>query len=73
MTVRTFAAVHHRGDDGEVVEKTVEPVPYDEAQALQVVGRHESDAMDLDTATDGSRLTPAVGTGPEIRSPVPTL
>ncbi|GLW74645.1 penicillin-binding protein [Kitasatospora phosalacinea] len=50
-----------------VLEKTVEPVPYDEAQAQQVVGRYEIDAMNLDIATDGTRLTLAVGIKPEIR------
>ncbi|MFF4343016.1 serine hydrolase domain-containing protein [Kitasatospora sp. NPDC001540] len=50
-----------------VVEKTVEPLPYDEAQAQQVVGRYEIDAMNLDIATDGTRLTLAVGIKPEIR------
>ncbi|MFC9279166.1 serine hydrolase domain-containing protein [Streptomyces collinus] len=50
-----------------VVEKAAEPVPYDEKQARQVVGRYEIDAMNLDIATDGARLTLAVGIKPEIR------
>ncbi|GAA3841800.1 serine hydrolase domain-containing protein [Streptomyces chiangmaiensis] len=50
-----------------VVEKTAEPVPYDEGQAQQVVGRYEIDAMNLDIAADGTRLTLAVGIKPEIR------
>ncbi|WP_151770769.1 serine hydrolase domain-containing protein [Streptomyces abyssomicinicus] len=50
-----------------VVEDTPEPLPYDEGQAQQVVGRYEIDAMNLDIATDGTRLTLAVGIKPEIR------
>ncbi|MEG3631859.1 serine hydrolase domain-containing protein [Streptomyces poriticola] len=50
-----------------VVEKAAEPVPYDEGRARQVVGRYEIDAMNLDIATDGARLTLAVGIKPEIR------
>ncbi|OIK07814.1 serine hydrolase domain-containing protein [Streptomyces monashensis] len=50
-----------------VVEKTAEPVAYDEGHAQQVVGRYEIDAMNLDIATDGTRLTLAVGIKPEIR------
>ncbi|MCX2185324.1 beta-lactamase family protein [Streptomyces sp. SKN60] len=51
-----------------VVEKTPEPVPYDEGRARQVAGRYEIDAMNLDLATDGTRLTLAVGIKPEIRA-----
>ncbi|MFD5593411.1 serine hydrolase domain-containing protein [Streptomyces griseorubiginosus] len=50
-----------------VVERTVEPVPYDEGQAQQFIGRYEIDAMNLDIATDGTRLTLGVGIKPEIR------
>jgi CubicO group peptidase (beta-lactamase class C family) len=50
-----------------VVEKTAEPVPYDAARARQVAGRYEIDAMNLDIATDGTRLTLAVGIKPQIR------
>ncbi|MFF4290675.1 serine hydrolase domain-containing protein [Streptomyces sp. NPDC001633] len=50
-----------------VVEKTAEPLPYDAAKAQQVVGRYDIDAMNLDLATDGTRLTLAVGIKPEIR------
>lgn len=50
-----------------VVEKTAEPLPYDEGRAQQVVGRYEIDAINLDIAADGTRLTLAVGIKPEIR------
>ncbi|MGW3123500.1 serine hydrolase domain-containing protein [Streptomyces sp. NPDC001107] len=50
-----------------VVEKTAEPVPYDEGRAQEVVGRYEIDAINFDIATDGTRLTLAVGIKPEIR------
>ncbi|WP_219822322.1 hypothetical protein [Streptomyces sp. Ru72] len=45
----------------------MEPLPYDEEQAQQVVGRYEIDAINLDIDTDGTRLTLAVGIKPEIR------
>ncbi|MEU8517543.1 serine hydrolase domain-containing protein [Kitasatospora sp. NPDC048722] len=51
-----------------VVEQDPEPVPYDEARAREVAGRYEIDAMNLDIATDGRRLTLAVGIKPEIRA-----
>lgn len=47
--------------------KEVEPVPYDEGHARQVVGRYEIDALNLDIATDGTRLTLAVGIKPDTR------
>ncbi|MDT0451433.1 serine hydrolase domain-containing protein [Streptomyces hesseae] len=50
-----------------VVEHAPEPLPYDAAAAHEVVGHYENDAMNLDIATDGSRLTLAVGIKPEIR------
>ncbi|GAA2350479.1 serine hydrolase domain-containing protein [Streptomyces cuspidosporus] len=51
-----------------IARKTVEPLPYDEGQAQQVAGRYEIDAMNLDIATDGARLTLTVGIKPEIRA-----
>ncbi|MFD5632878.1 serine hydrolase domain-containing protein [Streptomyces sp. NPDC127077] len=51
----------------DVTEKPVRPLPYDEARARQVVGRYEIDAMNLDIAVDGARLTLGVGIKPEIR------
>ncbi|MGW4054861.1 hypothetical protein ACWENA_28965 [Streptomyces sp. NPDC004779] len=50
-----------------LVEKDPEPVPYDESRAREVAGRYEIDAMNLDIATDGVRLTLAVEIKPEIR------
>ncbi|WP_371666805.1 beta-lactamase family protein [Streptomyces sp. NBC_00289] len=63
QSVVRWAIEHYLG----IVEKATEPVPYDEGQAQQVVGRYEIDAMNLDIATDGTRLTLAVGIKPEIR------
>ncbi|GAP50265.1 serine hydrolase domain-containing protein [Streptomyces azureus] len=50
-----------------VVEQEAKPVPYGEELARQVVGRYEIDAMSLDIAADGTRLTLAVDIKPEIR------
>ena len=51
-----------------VVEEEPEPVAYDAARNGDVVGRYEIDAMNLDVADDGARLTLAVGIKPEIRA-----
>lgn len=64
QTAVRWALEHHLG----LVEHDPEPLPYDEARAREVVGHYENDAMDLDIATDGSRLTLAVGIKPEIRA-----
>lgn len=50
-----------------VTEKPAQPLPYDETRARQVVGRYEIDAMDLDIAVAGARLTLGVGIKPAIR------
>ncbi|MFI2207928.1 serine hydrolase domain-containing protein [Streptomyces sp. NPDC020192] len=63
QSVVRWALEHYLG----VIEKTAQPVPYDEGRAQQVVGRYEIDAMNLGIATDGIRLTLAVGIKPEIR------
>ncbi|MGW5606460.1 serine hydrolase domain-containing protein [Streptomyces sp. NPDC003753] len=63
QSVVRWALEHYLG----VIEKTAEPLPYDQGQAQQVVGRYEIDAMNLDIATDGTRLTLAVGIKSEIR------
>lgn len=63
QSVVKWALEHYLG----VVEQDTEPLPYDEDQARQVVGRYEIDAMNLDIATDGTRLTLAVDIKPEIR------
>lgn len=64
QSVVRWALEHYLG----IVEKTVEPLPYDEGQAKQFAGRYEIDAMNLDIDTDGTRLTLAVGIKPEIRA-----
>ena len=51
-----------------LVEADPEPVPYDAPRNQDVVGRYEIDAMNLDVAYDGERLTLAVGIKPEIRA-----
>lgn len=63
QSVVRWALEHYLG----IVEKTAEPLPYDEGRAQQVAGRYEIDAMNLDIATDGTRLTLAVGIKPELR------
>ncbi|MEV6016963.1 MULTISPECIES: serine hydrolase domain-containing protein [unclassified Streptomyces] len=63
QSVVRWALEHHLG----VTEKHARPLPYDETRARQVVGRYEIDAMNLDIATDGTRLTLGVGIKPEIR------
>ncbi|MFI9363129.1 serine hydrolase domain-containing protein [Kitasatospora sp. NPDC053057] len=64
QSVVRWALEHYLG----VVEEDPEPVPYDEARAREVAGRYEIDAMNLDIAGDGRRLTLAVGIKPEIRA-----
>jgi hypothetical protein len=54
---------HHLG----LVARDPEPIPYDETRAREVAGRYEIDAMNLDIAVDGRRLTLEVGIKPEIR------
>ncbi|WP_030669274.1 serine hydrolase domain-containing protein [Streptomyces sp. NRRL B-1347] len=63
QSVVKWALEHYLG----VVEKEPEPVPYDETLARQVTGRYDIDAMNVDVATDGTRLTLAVEIKPEIR------
>ncbi|MCC9311334.1 beta-lactamase family protein [Kitasatospora sp. RB6PN24] len=62
--VVAWALEHHLG----LVEEQPEPVAHDEARAREVAGRYENDAMALEIATDGARLTLAVGIKPEIRA-----
>jgi CubicO group peptidase (beta-lactamase class C family) len=63
QSVVRWALEHYLG----FAEKTLEPLPYDEAQAQPVVGHYEIDALNLDIATDGTRLTLEVGIKREIR------
>ncbi|MFJ3928199.1 serine hydrolase domain-containing protein [Streptomyces sp. NPDC090022] len=64
QSVVRWALEHYLG----VVDRDPEPVPYDAARAQEVSGRYEIDVMNLDIATDGERLTLAVGIKPEIRA-----
>lgn len=63
QTVVRWALEHYLG----LVEHDPEPLPYDETRAREAAGRYEIDAMNLDIATDGTRLTLAVGIKPELR------
>ncbi|MEV0150212.1 MULTISPECIES: serine hydrolase domain-containing protein [unclassified Nonomuraea] len=63
QAVVRWALEHYLG----VVDRDPEPIPYDQARAREVAGRYEIDAMNLDLATDGFRLTLEVGIKPEIR------
>ena len=51
-----------------VVDRELEPIPYDEARAREVVGRYDIDVMTLVIATDATGLTLEVGIKPEIRA-----
>ncbi|MEU6171937.1 serine hydrolase domain-containing protein [Streptantibioticus parmotrematis] len=64
QAVVRWALEHHLG----VVDRDPEPVPHDAARAREVVGHYAIDAMNLDIASDGNRLTLAVGIKPEVRS-----
>ncbi|TDW15252.1 serine hydrolase domain-containing protein [Kribbella kalugense] len=64
QTVVRWALEHYLG----LVERDPEPLPYDAARANEAAGRYEIDAMNLDLATDGTRLTLAVGIKPELRA-----
>ncbi|MFG1926447.1 serine hydrolase domain-containing protein [Cryptosporangium sp. NPDC048952] len=59
-----WALEHYLG----VVEEEPEPLPYDAARSEEVAGRYEIDAMNIDIATDGSRLTLSAAIKPEIRA-----
>jgi CubicO group peptidase (beta-lactamase class C family) len=59
-----WALEHYLG----VVGQDPEPVAYDAARNREVVGRYEIDAMNVDIADDGERLTLAAGIKPEIRA-----
>lgn len=63
QTVVRWALEHYLG----LVEHDPEPLPYDAVRAQEAAGRYEIDAMNLDIATDGTRLTLAVGIKPELR------
>ncbi|WP_027346318.1 serine hydrolase domain-containing protein [Hamadaea tsunoensis] len=64
QAITQWALEHYLG----VVEQPPQPVAYDEARAREAAGRYEIDVMNLDVATDGERMTLAVGIKPEIRA-----
>ncbi|MFD0267547.1 serine hydrolase domain-containing protein [Streptomyces sp. NPDC127106] len=64
QSVVRWALEHYLG----VIEREPEPVPYDDARAREVAGRYENDAMNIDIAADGARLTLAAEIKPEIRA-----
>jgi CubicO group peptidase (beta-lactamase class C family) len=64
QAVATWALEHYLC----LVEAEPEPVAYDDARAREVAGRYDNDAMHLDIAADGVRLTLAVEIKPEIRA-----
>ena len=55
-----------------VTDRDREPLPYDEAQARQVVGNYENDFMTLNISTDGATLRLEVRIRPEIRAAAQT-
>ncbi|MCI3928576.1 serine hydrolase domain-containing protein [Streptomyces sp. AN091965] len=63
QSVVKWALEHYLG----VVEREPEPLPYEDAPARQAAGRYDIDAMNVDVAADGTRLTLAVEIKPEIR------
>jgi CubicO group peptidase (beta-lactamase class C family) len=64
QAVLRWALAHHLG----AVEQEPAPLPYDEPRAREVAGRYAIDALDLDIAADGERLTLAVRIKPQIRA-----
>jgi CubicO group peptidase (beta-lactamase class C family) len=63
QAVLRWALEHYLG----VVERDREPLPFDQARAMEIVGNYEVNAMTVTIATDGSRLTIAAGIKPEVR------
>lgn len=51
-----------------VVDRDLEPLPFDEARAREIVGRYETDAQMLTIRTNGAGMTLEVGIKPEIRA-----
>jgi CubicO group peptidase (beta-lactamase class C family) len=64
QAVLRWALEHYLG----AVEKDPEPVPYDDTRARAAAGRYELDVMELTVASDGQRLTLAVGIKSEVRA-----
>ncbi len=63
QAILEWALEHYLG----LTAPTPDPLPYDDTRAREVAGRYEIDAMNLDIATDGTRLTLAVEIKPELR------
>ncbi|MFI7234883.1 serine hydrolase domain-containing protein [Streptomyces cyaneofuscatus] len=59
-----WALEHHLG----VVERTPEPIPYDESRAHEVAGSYENELMKLTIVTDGAELRISCDIKPEIRA-----
>jgi CubicO group peptidase (beta-lactamase class C family) len=51
-----------------VVDRDLEPLPFDEARAREIVGSYENDAMTFTISTDGVRLMLEVRIKPEFRA-----
>jgi CubicO group peptidase (beta-lactamase class C family) len=51
-----------------VMDRDPEPLPYDEARAIEVVGRYDIDVMSLVIVTDETNLTLEARIKPEIRA-----
>jgi CubicO group peptidase (beta-lactamase class C family) len=59
-----WALEHYVG----VVDRDLEPEPYDQVRAAEIVGGYENDAMTFTITTDSSRLSLEVLLKPEIRA-----
>ena len=55
-----------------MTDRDPEPLPYDEAQAQEVVGSYENDAMTLTIATDRAGLMLEAALKPEVRAALDT-
>ena len=55
-----------------VIDRDLEPLPYDEARAREVVGSYENDAMTGTICTDGAGLTLETLLKPEVRAVLDT-
>ncbi len=64
QAVVRWALEHYLG----VVDRDPQPLPHDPAQAAQIVGGYDIDAMTLTIAAGDAGLTLAVGIKPEIRA-----
>ncbi|TDD60443.1 class A beta-lactamase-related serine hydrolase [Kribbella antibiotica] len=64
QAVLRWALEHYLG----LVERAPEPLPYDEARAVEMAGRYENDAMNVDIVAEGTNITLAVEIKPELRA-----